>query len=85
MYSARAVFTFPQGTAASRQFALLSELASLCESIETTSGLPAFEIEASRDKCSIVCYRPDKWKLAASFLKQAHAAGTVTVVLPNDL
>jgi hypothetical protein len=85
MYSARAVFTFPQGTAASTQFALLRELAYLCESIETTSGLPAFEIEASPDKCSVVCYRPDKWKLAASFLKQAHLEGTVTVVRPEDL
>lgn len=85
MYSARAVFTFPQGTTASTRFALLSALAHTCESIETASGLPAFDIEAGRDQCLIVCYRPDKWNLAASFLKQAHLAGTVVVILPNDL
>jgi hypothetical protein len=82
MYSQRAVFEFRQGTVASVRFSVLSELAAVCESVETSSGLPAFEISVG-DKCSVTCYRPDKWVVASRFLLAAQERGTIIVIRPS--
>jgi hypothetical protein len=84
MYSERAIFKFPNGVTTSTQFAFLSKLALVCERIPVESGLPAFQIEVGRAKCTIFCYRPDKWQAAILLLEQAQLQGEITIIRPRD-